>query len=279
MSVAASTWVWDHSTAHANTLLVLLSIAEAANSEGRESCQSVATLARHARCSESAAHRALRWLREAGEIEVTGSSERYKGTTIYSLPKMAQQGDRGVTSGTPVKMTPLSVDPPEGVSLAAPEPRTKPTTKDDSQVTSADTEGTVVPGRPLPPPLTWQPAEEPEQHPQRPITNSWVPRQEFAYDLALRFPDLDLAQQVLRFRDFHIERKDVSRSWEAGLRRWCDNSNQRVQKDKADQAGSVFDDLGIRRDLDPDVRAANIQAIKERDERNAGFAAKPEESE
>jgi len=83
MSVQATTWVWDHSKAEDNTRLVALAIADAANAQGSESCQSVRTLGRMARCSETTVHRAVKWLLDAGEIECVGQNARYGGTNIY----------------------------------------------------------------------------------------------------------------------------------------------------------------------------------------------------
>lgn len=128
MSVQATTWVWEHSKAQESTLLVALAIADAANKQGSESCQSVRTLSQMARCSESTVHRALRWLQDNGEIEVIGQNARYRGTNVYRFRALwnpewdrstpvtgdTSQNDTPVTGGTPgvssAPVTPVTGD-------------------------------------------------------------------------------------------------------------------------------------------------------------------------
>lgn len=99
MSVQATTWVWEKSTSAGSAMLVLLAIADAANREGEQSCQSIATITRMSRLSESTVHRAIKFLLEAGEIEITGTSTRYSGTNIFRLPAMAQLGGCQIDTG------------------------------------------------------------------------------------------------------------------------------------------------------------------------------------
>jgi len=102
MSVQATTWVWDHSKAEDNTRLVALAIADAANAQGSESCQSVRTLGRMALCSESSVHRAIKWLLDAGEIECIGQNQRYGGTNIYRFRALWNPAWGGVNMTPPV---------------------------------------------------------------------------------------------------------------------------------------------------------------------------------
>src|SRR5262245_50890816 len=102
MSVQATTWVWENTTISGSPLLVMLAIADAANREGEASCQSIATLTRMTRLSESTVHRAIKWLTENGYIESLGISPRYH-THVYRIPGMG-----GCQSDTPVS--------PRGVS-------------------------------------------------------------------------------------------------------------------------------------------------------------------
>lgn len=97
MSVQATTWVYERSKATGADRLVLLAIADAANKEGRNSCQSAATLAKMSAASERTVWRCIARLEAAGEIIKAGFHGTYK-TSIYDLP--------GVASGQGVKMPP-----------------------------------------------------------------------------------------------------------------------------------------------------------------------------
>ena len=68
MSVQATSWVYEYSTATGADRLVLLAIADAANKEGRNSCQSAATLAKMSAASERTVWRCIARLEAAGEI-------------------------------------------------------------------------------------------------------------------------------------------------------------------------------------------------------------------
>lgn len=94
MSVQATTWVWDHSTATGSDLLVLLAVADAANAQGGRSCQSVKTIASMSRVATRTVHRSLRKLEDTGQIVRAGVAHEYAGTIIYELP--------GVVLGGPV---------------------------------------------------------------------------------------------------------------------------------------------------------------------------------
>lgn len=92
MSVQATSWVWENSKAEGTHLLILLAVADAANKEGRRSCQSVSTIAAMARVSDRTVQRALKALQESGELVATGTDPTYR-TTIYDLPMAAAKGD------------------------------------------------------------------------------------------------------------------------------------------------------------------------------------------
>ena len=134
MSVQATTWVWEDSSSKGTDRLVLLAIADAANREGEESCQSATTLAEMAQVSERTVWRSLSSLTALGELERTGESAKYK-TAIYRLPGMGKtapdktsppdkSGDRPLTpkvstpdmDGTLPHLTPsTNVDTPSNV--------------------------------------------------------------------------------------------------------------------------------------------------------------------
>ena len=101
MSVQATSWVYEHSKATGADRLVLLAIADAANKEGRNSCQSAATLAKMSAASERTVWRCIARLEAAGEIIKTGFHGTYK-TSIYDLP--------GVACGQGVKMSPPVIE-------------------------------------------------------------------------------------------------------------------------------------------------------------------------
>lgn len=139
MSVQATSWVWEHSTAQGTVLLVALAMADAANREGGSSYQSVATVAAMVRVSERTVQRALRWLEEAGEIEVEAEAGRHRATS-YRFPRMS---DPWVTSASPMEswvtsgasgVTPVTLGVTSGVARGdtamSPEPKTpkNPTT-------------------------------------------------------------------------------------------------------------------------------------------------------
>ncbi|WP_237185519.1 helix-turn-helix domain-containing protein [Rothia nasimurium] len=88
MSVQATSWVWNHSQAEGTARLVLLAIADAANREGQNSCQSVPTIAKMCRLHDATVYRKISELVAIGELAKTGSDRKY-GTTIYALPKMS----------------------------------------------------------------------------------------------------------------------------------------------------------------------------------------------
>src|SRR5262245_18773018 len=102
MSVQATTWVWENTTISGSPLLVMLAIADAANRDGEASCQSIATLVKMTRLSESTVHRAIKWLTANDYIRSLGISPRYQ-THVYCIPMMqggCQSDTGGVSSAT-----------------------------------------------------------------------------------------------------------------------------------------------------------------------------------
>lgn len=107
VSVQATTWVWEHSTATGSARLVALAVADAANREGGESCQAISTLCQMTKLGESTIHRALKWLQDAGELRCEGANPRYAGALVYRFP--------AVMAGGPA-LAPPGPDPGEGGS-------------------------------------------------------------------------------------------------------------------------------------------------------------------
>lgn len=123
MSVQASAWVWEHAQADGSALLVLLAVADAANREGHQSCQSVGTIARMARVSERTAQRALRDLETAGVLVPRGIDPRYR-TTVYSIPGVTS----GAVEGDTQRAVGVTTSVAEGDTVMAPDPSKTPHT-------------------------------------------------------------------------------------------------------------------------------------------------------
>ena len=96
MSVAALSWVLEHSDARLADRLVLLSLADHAKSDGTCSWPSIDTIARHARISRRQAQYSLAALEESGAIVRTGVSRA--GTTIWTVAKSRVRTPRPITT-------------------------------------------------------------------------------------------------------------------------------------------------------------------------------------
>lgn len=114
LSIQAQTWVFEFSRSRLASRLVLLSIANHADREGRNAFPSVSTIAFEARVSERQVHRCLQDLTTIGELKVEIAASRY-GTNLYTMIGMTncqgggdKSGRRGVTnpSKTGAKMSP-----------------------------------------------------------------------------------------------------------------------------------------------------------------------------
>jgi hypothetical protein len=100
MSGKVSGYVWDHSTAKGNTLLVHLCIADAAHHDGTGAYPSVEFIARRIKGTERTVQRALRELEKAGDILIDYNAGRH-GVNVYSVPmEVGRQIDGGDTEGT-----------------------------------------------------------------------------------------------------------------------------------------------------------------------------------
>ena len=82
MSVRVQSLVREHSRATGNTRIVLLKIADNCDASGTNAWPSIEQLARYCRCSESTVKRAIRELKELGELEVVvnGGGGKRAGT-------------------------------------------------------------------------------------------------------------------------------------------------------------------------------------------------------
>ena len=213
MSAVATAWVWANSKQKGSPLLVLLAIADAANQQGENSYQSVATLASMARISESTTHRALACLLESGEVVEVGVHSQY-GTKIYALSSTLKGG---------VNLTP----PPEeggvtgasgGVSPVTPEPRTNPTTPTTTSTSPQSTPSV-------------------REEVRGKMTKSWKPTIEASNEALSRFDSLPLsrvASEAQTFRDWHIAQDTPSKTrsqWDALWLTWLDRKNVEEAKE------------------------------------------------
>lgn len=98
----------------------------------------------------------------------------------------------------------------------------------------------------------------PEEHPSRAISPEWLPRPAFRANLRVLYPEVDLRESYRRFVDFHLSRKDTSRSWEASFRAWVSRDHAQIME----RRGGT-DDLGVPRTQ----RAAFRHETTDEDER------------
>lgn len=103
MSVYPVAWVWKHSQASGNDLLVLLAIADCANDEGENAYPKIDTVAAKTKLSRRTVQRAIQSLLELGELGVEEPASARKPVT-YCLPAYQCQSDtppaRGVSTTT-----------------------------------------------------------------------------------------------------------------------------------------------------------------------------------
>jgi hypothetical protein len=212
MSVQATTWVWAHSKATVGTLLVALAIADAANTEGENSCQSVSTIAAMTRLSERAVQYAIAWLLAEGELEWVGVNHYYRNTRIYrfplmgadSAPTLSLNGIGGVQSATErgePQCTQPQRDNPKEQNLLSATP-----TEEVSEPTKRTQ--TIAP----------------DTFPITPHLRDWW--------AAKHRPDIDLSAETERFLDWHRvngkKRIDWTRAWQNWMSRAADRHPPRL---------------------------------------------------
>lgn len=100
MSALVTGWVLKHSEATRATRLVLLVLADHADSDGRQAWPSVATIAQEARCSESTVHTVLRRLEEVGAVVREGTS-RHLTVSYRVVMTTAAAGAAGYAGADP----------------------------------------------------------------------------------------------------------------------------------------------------------------------------------
>ncbi|WNV83089.1 helix-turn-helix domain-containing protein [Umezawaea sp. Da 62-37] len=88
MSIKTMTWVWDHSPAAGTELLMLLTIADQANDQGKEAWPSIDNLARRTRLNRRTVQRVLHRLTIDGHllIEEGGGRRRNRYSILMANP-------------------------------------------------------------------------------------------------------------------------------------------------------------------------------------------------
>ena len=116
MSVKITSESWHASdTGNATELLVLLALADNADTQSREAWPSVAYLAGKTKTSERAVQRALRGLKQRGQITAAAeANSRHRAVTYRVHPRPAKTQGRqigtGATSGT-LTVPPVAPEP------------------------------------------------------------------------------------------------------------------------------------------------------------------------
>lgn len=213
MSTAATNWVWESSTATGSSLLVLLAVADAANSQGGESCNGVAKIGQMARVSESTVHRALTELLASGDIVEVGTHPKYR-TKVYGFPALM-----GGVNLTPSQSGGVSSEPAEGVTGGT-LPKNYPTTTTDDLVG----ERTTVEGR------------------RATIPSGWTPSTTTIAELKRDHPHVDLRRAHTRYVNHHRMRGTQAVDWDAGFRMWVQADDEQIVKDNPPDSVR-FDDV------------------------------------
>ena len=84
MSIRTMNWVWEHSPAAGNELLLLLAIADNADDSGGNAWPSIGTLAAKTRLSDRTVQRLVSSLVRLGLLQVTMGAGRH-GTNLYRV--------------------------------------------------------------------------------------------------------------------------------------------------------------------------------------------------
>jgi hypothetical protein len=227
MSVQATTWVWAHSKATGGTLLVALAIADAANAEGENSCQSVSTLVQMTRTSESTVHRAVAWLLAEGELEWVGMNQFYRNTRIYRFALMSERG---------VNMTPILSSNGVGGVSSAPD---RGVTHDTQPQRDNPKEQNLLSATPT------EDVSEPTKRTQTLAPDSFVITPHLRdWWASKNRPDIDLLGETEKFLDWHRvngkRRVDWTRAWQNWMNRVADRQPSRQQINNRD-AKNMFE--------------------------------------
>ena len=137
MSVKIVSEIWEHSQAKDSALLLLLALADHADSVSTECWPSVARLARLIRKSERNTRYLLRKLEEGGHIaiKIKGSARK---TNLYRILRPWGMGQQLLQENT---CAPATTCPSGGATVLAPDPNSEPTPKERENAHAREEEG------------------------------------------------------------------------------------------------------------------------------------------
>ena len=202
MRIRVMSWVFDHSEAVGNALLVFLALADRMDEEGL-AWPSIRHLERKTRLSESTVRRALQELEELGELK---TGQRIGRSSVYQTLKYRGYGlpvDNGSERGGCQFDTGVSRDTP-GVSTVT--PHRSITDTSIPKPNNAREEETTKKKRRTSLPLG-VPSEE---------DKAWWRDHWKKWDIA----ELDPETEAEKFRDHHSQKGSVFSDWRAASRQW-----------------------------------------------------------
>lgn len=192
MSFRAYAWALDQDPGDALAKYVLLILADYYNDEEREAWPSLHTLARVTLLSEASVKRKLDYLESKQLItrrQVKTSKEGWTNTH-YALPPLAHSEPRGLAHS----------EPRDGSHRAKPLAQAEPLTLSTTSTSSSRSGAGVLDATSLPP--DWTPD---------PDDIAWAGR---------RHPNVELAHETDRFRDYFLSSGHRRASWPACFREW-----------------------------------------------------------
>lgn len=227
MSVAVSSWVWNHSRSRGNARLVLLAIADCADDSGANAWPSLASIASKVAVSRSTAIRAVETLVDLGELQRHhaggrrgrgGVSNGYRvimddaGTSSSVTPPCARSG---VTDGTSSSLELVANPARSGVKSARSGVTVDTRTSLEQLPTSyADSDESVTP-KPS--------ARKKRRTPAPDAMEVTTAMAEWAEAKGVK---VELEAETERFLDFHRAKGNAMVDWRAAWRTWMANTKR-----------------------------------------------------
>ena len=208
MSVRVSSWVWQHSGAAGNDLLLLLALADVADDNGR--CwPSVAHLADKTKLSRATVQRRLKALREAGKIVTRGQ----RGTSnVYGIVLDMPQDE---APNLPQSDAPLPHSA-GGLNLI-------PASPSEAGGASPSEAGGASPGEALPVIDTSVTRHSPRKRATT-MPDDFTVTPEMRAWAAEKAPGVDLDWQTEQFRDHHEGKGSQFVDWRKAWQTWIRNA-------------------------------------------------------
>lgn len=209
MSVAVSSWVWEHSQARGNARLVLLAIADCADDTGANAYPSLNTIADKAKVSRRTAIRAIEELVGMGELE------RHHGA--------GRRGQGGVSNGYRVTM--VAVGTSDTVTPLEPEKGCQDGTSDtlalvpsEREVVSTTTRSGVTGGTRT---VLNRPNTETRRKPATPVPDDFTVTDRMReWAAAEGIQPWAIDAETEQFIDWHRAKDSRNRDWTATWRTW-----------------------------------------------------------